>query len=166
MLPPAPLSVQFPPVLTTASRITPQDPYLAPHTGLTVSRSNIMCDRVLDPPDVFLHRQETRRLPYRLRRGVFPCNVRCYMWELSCQPSRHLGLKPPQGLSHVGSEHPGLPSEDQYCLFHSLKKESGHPRRRSLLAEDVQHPTPQRLRPVQVPHHLRAVIVSRRYHPP
>ena len=143
------MPVQFPPVLTTISLITPQEPYPAPHTGLTVSRSDILCDRVLATPDVFLHRQETRRFPYRLRRGVFPCTARCSMRELSRQPSRHLGLNPPQGPSRAGSEHPGLPYENHYCLFHGLKKESGHPKCRSLLAEDMQDLTPQRLFPVQ-----------------
>ena len=95
---------------------------MAPHTGLIVSRSNILCDRVLDPPDVFLHCQEIRRLPYRIRRGVFPSPVCCYMRELSRQPSHHLGLKPSHGLAHAGIEHPSLPSEDQYCLFRFLKK--------------------------------------------
>ena len=166
LLPPSPLPVQFPPVLATASRITPQEPYLAPQTGLTLSRRNILRDRVLASPDVFLHRQKTRRLPYRLLQGVFTCPVRCSMRELSRQPSRHLGLKPPHDLAHVGSEHPGPPSEDQYCLFLSFKKEAEHLRRRSLLAEDVQHPLLQCLRPVQVPHHIRSVVVSRQDHPP
>ena len=52
------------------------------------------------------------------------------------------GSEAPQGLAHPGGYHPGLLSEERYCLNQVLKKESGHPRRRSLPAEDARHPTP------------------------
>ena len=88
------------------------------------------------PPDVFFHRQETRRLPCRRRPGVFPLPVRCPPRELYRKPFLQLGLKPPQGLSHVGGDHPGLRSKEKYRLYHGLKIESGHPKRRSIPAED------------------------------
>ena len=124
-----------------------------------------MCDRVLAPPDVFLHRQETRRLPCHRRQGVFPRPVSCSPRELSLKPSLQLFLKAPQGRSHAGGDHPGLRSEYQYHLYHSLKK-PGHQRRRYLPDEDVRHPLPHRLRPGQVPHHRQPIVVCRRDHPP
>ena len=118
------------------------------------------------PPDVFLHRQETRRLHYRCRRGVFPCPVCFPPRDLSRQLSRHLDLKPPQGRAHAVRDHPGPRSEDQHRLYHVLKKEAGHPRRRSLPAEYPQNPPTRSLCPGQDPHHRRLVFVCRQYHPP
>ena len=104
-----------------------------------------MCDRVLASPYVFLHRQEPHLLPWRRHLGVCPLSVRCPPREpshqpsrqLSRQPSRHLGLTPPLGLDHAGGDHPGLLSKEQHRLHHGLKKESGHPQRRPLPAEEL-----------------------------
>ena len=120
----------------------------------------------MGPTDAIFHRQDPRLLPCRSCRGISPLPVCCPPQELSCQPSLHLGLRPPQGLAHVGGDHPGIRYKDQYHLDHGLKKETGHPRCRSLPAEDARHLTTNPICPGQVPHHHWPVVTRCQDHPP
>ena len=72
---------------------------------------------------------------------------------------------PPRAVPIQGGDHPCLRSNENYRLYHGLKKEAGHPRRCSLRDEYPQYPPPHRLFPGQVPRHRQAVVVRHRYHP-
>ena len=144
----------------------PRSPFISLTQVYQWLRRDVLCDRVLPPPDVFLHCQEPRLLLavatevylhflYRILRGIRPVSrLTNWVWN----PPRAL---PMHGVTTQVSD----PKRSTVCTT-DLKNNPDTRGAAPLSAEDAQHPPPKIPCPGQVLHHRRPLVVLRRDHQP